>query len=178
MEFLSHIYPYFNEICEKLHLDIINSKHTENFGLLSGDAGKYLLLFLYRKELNLPYSDIEAGFYDFIRRVVNVKTYNFTDGLSGIGWLLEFLCSQSILERKNIEPLLRQIDDLAYTTARQCLKNENNDFLYGPVGESVYLLSRHSQNTKVKHYLVKIIEDLYNRSIKTEMGCYWPALCV
>lgn len=142
-------------------------------GLLSGIGGIYLLLFLYQDIKSNKFKDIENLFFNYIQNIVQTPKQNYTDGLSGIGWLLEFLCQSDFIDRIYVDTLLSQIDELSMNFASNCFINNNHDFLYGALGEGNYLLSRVSQSKKIRTYFSKMLAELDKLGKKNESGQFW-----
>ena len=165
----------------KLHeifLDLISylKENPENqFSLLNGNCGIFLLLFLYAKKYNLDLSEhhLDALFTKSLTETFNRPSMNFSDGISGIGWMLQMLVDEEIVEYDDVKKVLEQMDGFSRNFALQSITNNNHDFLYGAVGEMVYLLSRINYNDDVKNSLAEIGGALIEKSEKSENGIYW-----
>lgn len=151
-------------------------ENSENqFSLLSGNCGIFLLVFLYAKKYNLDMSEygVEDIFKNSLATTFQNPRMNFSDGISGVGWMLQLLVEEELLEYADVKEVLEQIDEFSSYFALQTLRNGNHDFLYGAVGEMVYLLSRASYNNNVKNSLVEIGNTLIEKSEKSVDGIYW-----
>ncbi|NEN23796.1 hypothetical protein G3O08_09810 [Cryomorpha ignava] len=145
------------------------------FSLLSGNCGIFLLVFLYFKNYSLDLSkyDVESLFLKSLTETFQNPPMNFTDGISGIGWMLQLLVKEEILEYSEVTKVLDQIDSLSSQFAIHSLRNGNHDFLYGAAGEMLYLQSRMNYNNKVKKSLIAISDSLIDSSKNSVDGIYW-----
>jgi lantibiotic modifying enzyme len=141
--------------------------------LLSGSIGSYLFLFLSAKTREDGLQSIEDGFSKHLIRAINNPKPTLTDGVSGVGWLLQILINNEVLESDGLDHLLLEIDSLVYNYALEQLKTDNHDFLYGPVGEMVYLVSRVNENPEVKVFLAEISGKLIGIGEQSENGSFW-----
>ncbi len=143
------------------------------FSLLSGNAGIYLFLFLYSKYYDKDISYIQKKFIHDLKIFFNTPVNTFADGISGIGWLLQLLIEEEIIDPIDCTDILKDIDEISYQFAIDSFNKGNNDFLYGPVGEIVYLINRYKINDKVKFYLSNIANKLSDCAIFCDKGVCW-----
>lgn len=141
--------------------------------MLAGSLGSYLFLFLNARVCGDSYQSIEAGFSDHLMKAINNPKPTFADGISGVGWLLQTLINNEILEADELESLLLEIDSLVYNYAIEQLKVNNHDFLYGPIGEMVYLVSRVNANPEVEVFLTEISKQLIGVGEQSQNGFFW-----
>lgn len=149
---------------------------TDNqFSLLNGNAGIFLFAFLYAKEYNLdlPEYDVENIFTKSLNKTFENPQMNFSDGVSGIGLMLQFMVDEELMNYGDVKEVLEQIDEFAYQFAMSCLRNKNHDFLYGAIGEMVYLLSRIENNSHVKTPLIEIGNSLIEIGQESAEDIYW-----
>ena len=144
-----------------------------SFSLLNGNSGIYLLLFLSSKQYNQDISEIQNHFIEELSQTLNNPSNNFSDGMSGVGWMLQLLADEEIMDYEDVADVLEQIDEASYQFALESFKENNHDFLYGAVGEMVYLLNRTKHNPNVKNYLTQIADKLIVCSKTCKEGVYW-----
>jgi hypothetical protein len=66
----------------------LKKDNNASFSLLNGNCGIYLLLLLHSKQCNQDISEIQNNFVEELSRALNNPSNNFSDGTSGIGWVL------------------------------------------------------------------------------------------
>jgi hypothetical protein len=148
-------------------------KNSPQFSLLNGSCGIYLLLFLHSKIYNLDISKIENQFIKELTQSLKHPINTFSEGITGIGWALQLLVDEEIMIYKDVREVLEQIDKVSYEFSLKSLKENNHDFLYGSIGEMLYLLNRTKYNSKIKNYLTKIANKLIECSKTCKEGTYW-----
>ena len=112
----------------------------------------------------------EESFLEHLTKAINDPKPTFADGISGVGWLLQTLINNEILEENELHTLLKEIDSLVCNYAMGQLKVNNHHFLYGPIGEMVYLVSRVNENPDVKEFLTEISKQLIGMGKHSENG--------
>jgi hypothetical protein len=130
-------------------------------------------LFLHSKQYNQDVTEVQNDFIDELTQTLNNPSNNFSDGISGIGWMLQLLADEEIMDYEDVEAVLEQIDETSYTFAIESLNKNNHDVLYGAAGEMIYLLNRIKHNVNVKNYLTKITDKLLYTSKTCEDGVNW-----
>jgi hypothetical protein len=154
-------------------IDMIRKDNSCQFLLLNGHCGIYLLLFLHSKRNDKEISKIHNHFVAELSHTLKNPRNNFSDGISGVGWMLQLLADEEIMDYEDVSEVLNQIDDSSYEFAMGSFKENNHDFLYGAVGEMIYLLNRTKHNVNVKNYLTKITDKLIQCSKTCKEGVYW-----
>lgn len=88
-----------------LHFLILNTSFIKDVGLMSGKTGILLALVEYNKRLyNKIYGDfIEELIDDIWEQIHKELSIGFSDGLSGIGWGVEFLIHHKIIDGTGME---------------------------------------------------------------------------
>ncbi len=165
-----------NEIKDTLDLCI----HEENnLSLMGGKSGLALFYFYHYKYLN-DQNSYNKGF-ELISNIfdsINSDSYHhsFCFGLSGIGWMIEHLEMHSFIECQTNE-MLNEFDNYLYRIMIFEIQNKNFDYLHGALGFGLYFLSRMKKNTRVKNYLVKLVNELENKSeLDNSGGLRWAPL--
>lgn len=166
--------------CDKIHeisnilKDIVLSK--EDFGLLGGNSGILLFLFVYSKwaddtttqqlainRLNRIIEDMET---------IEDMDWTFTAGFSGFAYFIEYLSSQDFIEIDTNE-MLSEYDSYCHKVMLYSLWKKKYDYFYGGLGIGKYLLSRKDFPMK-NDYLIDIIGVLYKtREIISDDKIVW-----
>lgn len=136
---------------------LLNASFIENLGLFNGKMGIAIFFFHYARYANNEVFEEYAGeLIDEIYEEININTkVNFEDGLTGIGWGIEYLIKQGFLEG-DTDDVLREIDDVIYmniVNSPILFDNGNDLFGYG-----FYLLERlinHEINDENLNTLIK-----------------------
>ncbi len=85
---------------------LINGSFTDNLGLLNGKMGIAIFFFHYARYCNKVYEDYAGELVDEIYDEINTNTpVNFADGLTGIGWGIEYLVKNGFVQA-NIDEAL------------------------------------------------------------------------
>lgn len=134
-------------------LFLINNK------ISTGDNDEYIE-YLLKKQISYLISKNE------------IPNFNFSYGITGMGWLIHFLKKENKIDIDSTE-LLLEIDEIAFNYSIRLLNINNHDFLHGAVGNAVYLIERINDNKLVVKYLEDIISKLYTVSKRDERGVYW-----
>lgn len=119
-----------------------NELSRNNSGFLHGDAG--ILLFLYLLSRNTTNPKIEAIADSYLEKVFkNLEAssiVDFENGLTGIGWVVEYLVQNGFAEG-NTDEILEEIDTKVYSTL---ISNSLNSYelTNGLSGYLLYLNSR------------------------------------
>ncbi|WP_278970980.1 lanthionine synthetase LanC family protein [Phocaeicola barnesiae] len=94
-----------------IHHLIIKSPFTSKLGLIHGKMGIALMFFLFsRKKNDNVYYDFACELLDEIWNEINVNIgIGFSDGLSGIGWCIEYLIQHDFVEGSSNE-ICKEID--------------------------------------------------------------------
>lgn len=152
-------------IVDKKIKSVINSNDNEEFSLLMNDS-------LYR--IIEGGQNLEKEIVKEINNVSNLKDCTFCSGLAGFGWYLTYLIENEVIDYKDVEDIVLEIDTLMYKSTIDFFKNNNHDFLHGGLGCAYYLINRAKYNPNVKNDLNDIINNLLDISHLTEKGYrYW-----
>ena len=120
---------------------LINASFIDNPGLLNGKMGISIFFYKYGRYLdNKIYTDFAGELIDEIYEEIAINTpLNFANGLTGIGWGIEYLVKNRFVDADTDEALA-DIDNTVYRNMLNSpllLENENDLFGYGH-----YCLSR------------------------------------
>ncbi|MCD4794091.1 MAG: lanthionine synthetase C family protein [Bacteroidales bacterium] len=138
-----------------------NSK--ESISLLGGGSGVSLFFFIYSK----LYANEESN--DFANSLLaevfeNDTVYpTFAGGLSGIGWLIEFLEQNNLIECDTDETI-GELDEYLNKTMLSFLNEGNYDYLHGAGGIALYFLKRNRLN-KFEGYISNFVDILKNKGV-------------
>lgn len=111
---------------------------------------------------------------EYIYKNINkINSTTFSSGIVGIGWLCQFLYKKNLIDYDDVNELLVQIDEIAYKSSLVDLKENNHDFLHGPVGNAIYLSRRLHENKNAKIFLTEILNTLSKISKSNDKGVYW-----
>src|SRR5690606_38432744 len=99
---------------DEIFLDFIaylKANPENQFSLLNGNCGIFLLLFLYAKKYNLDLSEhnMDELFTKGLAESFNSPGMNFSDGISGIGWMLQSMVDEELLNYVDVKEVLEQI---------------------------------------------------------------------
>ncbi len=120
---------------------LLNASYIENLGLLNGKMGIAIFFFHYAKYTNNKVFENYAGelideIYEDANSNINI---DFENGLTGIGWGIEYLAVNGFIEA-DTDIVLADIDNAVYNSMAKSphfLNDDKNLFCYG-----LYLLSR------------------------------------
>jgi hypothetical protein len=120
---------------------LLNASITDNPGLLNGKMGIAIFLYHFARRKGIEmYSTYAGELIDEIYEGVSTQTpVDFADGLTGIGWGIEYLVRNGFVEADTDEAL-SEIDNSIYRSMfQQPLLTENGNDLFG---YGFYYLSR------------------------------------
>ncbi len=153
---------------------ILNHDYAElnDIGLLGGVSGVMLFLFHYGqytqeekyfdKGVELLYKSM-----DIINEGKAVS--NFSYGISGFGWVLEYLAEKGFIDKIDV---LHNLDESLCELMSSYTKNDNWDALHGGIGIAWYLFYR-LENVKVRQAMEAMVEILATLAIKDKNGIKW-----
>ncbi len=102
---------------------LLNGSFTDYLGLLNGKMGIAIFFFHYARYCNnTVYEDYAGEFVDEIYEEINTSTpVNLADGLTGIGWGIEYLVKNGFVQA-NTDDALSEIDSasLPYKAKHAC----------------------------------------------------------
>ena len=90
---------------------MLHGSFTQNIGLLNGKMGVVLFFYRYfRHAKNKPYNDFAGILLDEVYKEIHREIpLNFSDGLCGIGWAIEYLIRNSFVQG-NPDEVLEEFD--------------------------------------------------------------------
>lgn len=132
--------------CLKNIVDTVIKAEINNYGLFDGKAGLAIFLYKYAqlyKDNNVrELADVFLN--DICNDIGNIEAIDFANGLTGIGWMLEYL-SQNNLVAINTNPLLNNWDHSLFLIPSQRLGVlDLNSQLFG---NGLYYLKRLNDNS-------------------------------
>lgn len=147
-----------NEIKKKF--EYLPETALSNQGIFDGSAGMAIVTgILYQQTQDSLFKSIFQNHLNKISENIEmVKDNGFKNGLAGIGWSIEWLSQNKILEGINTDEILEDFDDLLYKTV---VFTNNNDFtiLYGNLGLFKYFHARCGSKNKGTHRYRKIVNQ-------------------
>jgi len=162
------------EICEKVHniaeVLITSDLNDNGISLFSGKAGKSLFHVYYSKifQNEKHYEkgiNLISEIFDKISQGFSFPT--FAGGLSGIGWLIEFMEQNDFLDA-NTNEVVGELDKYLYPLMIKETRSGNFDYLHGAGGIALYFLKRMKKLPEVKEFLYEYVDVLDEISIKEE----------
>lgn len=146
---------------------LLNASFIDNIGLLNGKMGIAIFFYHYSRYTgNKIYEDYAGELIDEIYEEINTNTpVDFANGLTGIGWGIEYLVDHNFLDADTDE-VLSEIDNVIYRhrlDSQILLDNGNDLFGYG-----IYYLARlmghendeDNLNTLMKkHHLIFLTDE-------------------
>lgn len=152
--------------------EMINHKDV---GLYHGKMGLCLAHYI-KGRMDEAYTlKAESLFDEIIEDLADVNIYNFSDGLMGIGWAVEWLTQHNFITL-NTDEFLEELDDEIYKLIMYS-KAKKIDLNTGTLGRILYLYKRvTAQNSNRNFYkevcnkecLVLLIDELYEKLISGE----------
>lgn len=120
---------------------LLNASFTDNIGLLNGKMGIAIFFYQYgRYSNNKVYTDYAGELIDeFYEEISTNTSVDFANGLTGIGWGIEYLVENKFIDADTDE-VLAEIDNAIYKSMLNSpllLDNGNDLFGYG-----LYCISR------------------------------------
>lgn len=118
---------------------VLYSNHLNNNGLLTGKMGVVLFLYRYSQFANCEYYNEFAGkMLDEVLKVLGRTLNDFESGLTGIGWAVNYLLKENILEG-NVDSVLKEVDKKVFS---QMMCNPEVSIF----GHAIYLIERMKSN--------------------------------
>jgi len=159
----------FNQI-----IDLINVPSNRNLklSLFQGDAG--ILLFFSTLALTTLeekyFEQAESILNDIFDKLEKEGTINsFASGLAGIGWVLEYMVQNDIVEA-NTNEILREADVIVYEWMIEQQQIGNYDYFHGAIGAGFYFLKRVKSNKQLEKYVVDLLDLLMKNALIQENG--------
>lgn len=157
---------------------LLNSSFTNHLGLLNGKMGIAIFFYLYGQYTKIKlYENFADDLIDEIYNELNIELpIDFSGGLMGIGWGIEYLVQNRFLEG-DTDDVLKEIDDAVYrATLRTPLLVESDKDLYG---FGLYYLARlqgkvaddSNLNTIIKKQMLVYLHDDCERLLSLDEIC-------
>ena len=144
---------------------LLNSSFVDNLGIMHGKMGIAIYFFhLFRNTANRLYEDFACELVDEIYSEICSDTpCTFEDGLSGIGWGIEYLARRKFVDA-NTDEVLAEFDD---RIIHEITYHANGDIgvLHGASGYISYFLSRFNSKRIVKSEQTDVLEKALKNSI-------------
>jgi hypothetical protein len=163
---------------------LLNGSFTDNLGLLNGKMGIAIFFFHYARYTgNKIYEDYAGELIDEIYEEINLSTpAGFANGLTGIGWGIEYLVQNGFVEADTDEAL-EEIDNRIYQNMFNSpilLESEDDIFGYG-----LYNLARLKNREEddenittlnIKATIIHLIDEceriiIHNRFLEYNIKC-------
>ena len=150
---------------------LYNYFEDQNF-LFKGKAG--FILFLINFSMLVKESKYVNKLENFIIEIFDIinkgfSNPTFANGISGFGWLIEFLEQNGFIEI-NTNRTIGKLDEYLYHMMIRKIRNGNFDYLHGAGGIALYFLKRMKKFPKAKEFLFEYIDVLDEISIREENG--------
>lgn len=139
-------------------------------GLLSGTGGISLFLFMYAHYKKSKYHYQIA--WEILNKTINnihlCTGHTWCSGISGICWLIDYLCIHKYINKQN-QYISKELMPILEEQIITSINEGDFDFLHGSIGTAIYLISK---NKKYIHQ--QIVNSLINKmvSIHPKQG-YW-----
>lgn len=162
----------FSKILQ-IETEIKKKTFSERNGLLNGNAGHALFYFnLYTLTKKKEHYNMGVDLLEHIAsNIGNEYDFSFAGGLSGIGWLFEYLSATDVIEIDS-KSLLRPLRSIVYKHMRHEMSIGNFDFLYGAVGAGVFFLQSRI-TLKNRQILTELLKSLESSAISDINGIRW-----
>lgn len=139
--------------------EIINTKDNDACGLYNGKSGKAILLYLISKSSSD--NQIRASALEMLNSVSDTiageEQLSFENGLTGIGWAVEWIAQNRFLEI-NTNDILEEIDDTIYKSV-VFGSDKNISLANGTLGKLLFFLSRYRSKNPNTHRLKNIFHE-------------------
>ena len=151
-------------------IQILASDIVPELGLLSGLGGQILTyseLFLQQKISQ----EWLLHLHNVLSERLENETFIFThcDGLSGIGWLYEYLSQRKIIDY-DTNLLLEEFDSCLEKMLKKFMLENSYDFLHAGIGVALYFTKRVAKKKELVTVLNQFLDDLESISIPQEDG--------
>lgn len=168
---------YKKEAEEKL-LEIANIMKEYDFGKMSdiGLLGGYsgVMIFLFHCSRHYEDQSYADKAVEILYKTVDIINqgdvpYNYSGGISGFGWTLEYLAELEFIDTVDI---LHELDVDLSNYMTHMAESENWDALHGGIGIAWYLILR-KENPVVLEALEKLVDIMEELSIEDKEGIKW-----
>lgn len=145
---------------------LLNASFIDNLGLMNGKMGIAIFFYHYARYTQTKiFEDYAGELIDEIYEEINANTpVNFSDGLTGIGWGIEYLVKKQFIEGDTDE-VLAEIDNTIYKyRLNSPVLIENGDDFFGYGFYHIARLNGHTINnddlkTLIKKYHLIFLTD-------------------
>ena len=157
------------QIVENIHKELMVCDLPDDIGLHTGTSGIALFLSYYDRIITTK-KEVSQRVWDILKHNINqinagYNRHSICNGISGFGWLCEYLRKLEMLNKEDIA-FLDYLDPFLYKQMKRDIQVGNYDFLYGALGVGAYFLSRFHKG-EVSEYL----EELFSELEKTGESC-------
>ena len=154
-----------NELRRIANTLILYSYHVISSGLFSGKTGILLYLYRYAQYADCKYCrNFADGLLDEVLASVSHTPFDFENGLTGIGWSVNYLLQEGLISGDPNE-ILEDLDNKVFSF-------QNIDFRSSIFGQGIYLLERlkeNEKNAKFENYVTTCL-DVYFREMNGYKG--------
>ncbi len=141
---------------------VLYSYHVNYNGLLSGKMGIILFLYRYAKFTNNEhYQEFAGDMLDHVLRTTETISNDFENGLTGIGWAVNYLLRNNFVEGE-ANDVLHDVDKKVFSQVK--CNPEVSVF-----GQGLYLLDRLKDNLELERHLPYALDFCY-RGLKEYKG--------
>ena len=153
-----------SRLANQAYSNLLSKRHP-NCGLLGGDFGENMLLFMTGKDTNAE--ECLKHILNSIQSRSQVPTY--CNGLAGLGVGLLWLEQEKIID--GVSDNLNDFDIVLLNSMRHMVVEDNFDFLHGAVGIGLYFVDRFKTQPEISTLAIRELVDAINRkSIRNSDG--------
>ena len=138
---------------------IIYSKDNDSCGLYNGKSGKAILLYLMCKSSSdNQFSELALEILNSVSdSIADEEQLSFENGLTGIGWAVEWITQNGFL-KINTNDILEEIDDAIYKSV-VFGSDKNISLSEGTLGKLLFFISRYKSRNPDTHRLKNIFHE-------------------
>jgi len=159
---------------DRLYKDCVSHK-SETSDLYVGELGILIFLLEYQKYFNID-DDLSDRVDSAINKALSMNSATISNGLTGLGWFLEYLVKKDFIDKISIEELQKELDDVIYEAAFENFKKGDHDFMHGGSGNFYYLLGRAGESPELKPKLNALLDELDSLHVNSEIGYHWTEI--
>jgi len=161
------------------YLDQIEIKSENDYSLYKGKTGLSLCYFiLYTLTSNVAYEVKAKNLMDELsENISDVESLQFSEGLAGIGWAIEWLAQNDYIDA-NTDEILEDLDDELYKTVVYA-KSASLSLETGTIGRAMYFFRRRlARNPGRNRYLqictdeclILLIDEIHDKFLDDDYG--------
>ncbi|QES88732.1 lanthionine synthetase LanC family protein [Rhizosphaericola mali] len=137
----------------------IKIMQNDHIGLFDGIGGESILLFLLSKcdSESINKQRAQQSLDIISDNIDSMERLNFSDGLAGIGWMVEWIVQNGFLEF-NTNEVLEDIDNTLYKSVIYSSDN-NISLARGTIGKILFFWSRYRSKNPSTHRLKNIFQE-------------------